>query len=98
MCLLRTSYLGKHTSLYVLGHYNTDECHDRSIATWESNGRKNGFVQRELTDELLDIAERDNIRAPGMFNIPICSMVEARVNWENVYNSGSVWDNFPCDK
>ncbi|SPN96486.1 uncharacterized protein DNG_00014 [Cephalotrichum gorgonifer] len=70
-----------------------------SINTWEANGRKN--LERtpgELTTELLNNILDHEITTPNVFDIPICGMEEAILNWYEAYNG---WvqpgPNFPCN-
>ena len=65
--------------------------------TWIANGRKNGAPAPELTTDFFDTIEAKGLVAPGMFNIPVCGMEEARANWESAYNGAAPWKNFPCN-
>ncbi|KAF4451151.1 hypothetical protein F53441_5850 [Fusarium austroafricanum] len=72
-----------------------------SLNSREANGGKNGFklnLGNEPSREVLDSLAGKGIEAPGVFNIPICSMAEVI---ENYYIWYSGWrkdmPNFPCN-
>ena len=60
----------------------------------------------EVNHDLLNQLLEDDISTPGVFNIPVCTLSEARHNWYEAYISGSPlirdpitpWPGFPCDK
>jgi hypothetical protein len=71
----------------------------RSLNSKNANGGKNGFklnVQNEPSREVLESLAGSGIEAPGVFNIPICSMVI-----ENYYlwygNGREDMTNLPCN-
>lgn len=73
----------------------------RSLNSKAANGGKNGFkldLGDEPSREVLDSLAGSGIEAPGVFNIPICSMDEVI---ENYYQWFSGWHddmtNFPCN-
>lgn len=37
------------------------------------------------------------VRTPGVFNIPVCGMAEARANWLAATDGKEPWVNFPCN-
>ena len=71
-----------------------------SIATWKANGRRNGAPVPDINTQAVDRMIDHGLRAPGVFRIPICDMLEVRENWYRAFNGASLdnWPNFPCDQ
>jgi hypothetical protein len=65
-----------------------------AVGSWNDNGKKNGWASVDPTtaDGLNTIYDK-GINAPGMVNIPVCSMEEA---FNNAYNYVKT-DNWPCN-
>lgn len=69
---------------------------NRSVNSWERNGRKNGYDMSDITNSFLDEAEIE-IRAPGIFTLPVCTLSQARDHWEYVASGGRErGPHFPC--
>ncbi|KAG5749535.1 hypothetical protein H9Q69_003283 [Fusarium xylarioides] len=72
-----------------------------SLNSKAANGGKNGFkldLGDEPSREVLDSLAGSGIEAPGVFNIPICSMDEVIENYYLWYgNSREDMTNFPCN-
>jgi hypothetical protein len=69
----------------------------RSANTWKENDRRNGAPIPDLNTGFYDVINAQGLIAPGVFNIPVCGMEEARANWERTYNGATPWKNFPCN-
>lgn len=76
---------------------NVNDVVEGSIATWMSNGRRNGGPIPDINSQSVDVMIEKGLRSPGVFRIPICDMLEARENWYKAYNGATLWANFPCD-
>lgn len=80
------------------------------METWRNNDKKNGagaldYDDRSQADKLIkdddDDSDPVNVRAPGIFRIPVCSVKEAYETWQK---KGGDWpsepkdlpENFPC--
>lgn len=70
-----------------------------SLNTFEANGNKNGGTPASPgvgADTLNDIQDME-IRASGVVNIPVCTIEEARRNWEDVFYGLPPSANYPCN-
>ncbi|KAK0105523.1 hypothetical protein ONS96_004909 [Cadophora gregata f. sp. sojae] len=76
-----------------------------SIATYNKNGGQNGFKGWNLDSsseslQYLNFVVDGGIRAPGFWNIPICSAEEVMINFEKAWanmNQIKNWSTFPCN-
>ncbi|KAM0354256.1 hypothetical protein ACHAPU_001300 [Fusarium lateritium] len=87
--------------VYLSYSKTVSDLHYRSLNSKAANGGKNGFkldIGDEPSREVLESLAGGGIEAPGVFNIPICSMDEVI---ENYYQWYSGWHddmtNFPCN-
>jgi hypothetical protein len=73
--------------------------HISSLNTFEANGKKNGGTPSnpDIGTETLNGIQDMEIRAPGIMNIPVCTIAEARSNWEDVFYGLKPSANYPCN-
>ena len=51
-----------------------------------------------VTKDFLDHVVDQGFAAPGIYNIPICDMWEARGNWYKAFYGADTWPTFPCNE
>jgi hypothetical protein len=70
-----------------------------SLNIFEANGNKKGGTPSnpDIGTETLNDIQDTEIRAPGIMNIPVCTIAEARSNWEDVFYGLKPSANYPCN-
>ncbi|PGH14086.1 hypothetical protein AJ80_06090 [Polytolypa hystricis UAMH7299] len=70
-----------------------------AVASYKNNNNKNGWKAPDpSTKEAFDRFWKDNIRAPGYVQLPVCSAEEAWNNWrKKTSNKDFTTDNYPCN-
>lgn len=72
---------------------------NRAVETFIKAGRKNGgnIELDPSDDEVFDRLYHDDIRAPGVITIPVCSGEEAFSNWSDGRAVNQDLEFFPCN-
>jgi hypothetical protein len=70
-----------------------------ALNTFEARASKNGGTpgQVNVDNKLIDDIQDMDIRAPGIVHIPVCTIAEARRNWEDIFDGSPPSANYPCN-
>jgi hypothetical protein len=72
----------------------------RAVNTYKSNSQQNtgsGWTAPAISDNLLSSLQTLDVTAPNVIQIPVCTIKEARKNWDNHQAFGWVSPNYPCN-